>query len=327
MRAALLKIGLAAAALMLASCSGGETAETPEAEAETAGIEIHRPFRPGAGSVNSYWLEGEDEVLVFDTQSTLANAEYVVERIRETGKPVTAIVISQYDPGHFGGLQIFTDAFSDAELLMSEPLADAIGRDLSGYVERLRETLGEDYRMPAEPTRMIENREELTVSGVPVIVHIVTDSEAPSITMLEIPSRRAILASDLVSNQMHPDFTDADIDSWPRVLDRLARDFSGYTLYPGHGAPGPVNLLAANQIAYISFVRRQMESEVLADDIATEAEISAAIAAIRSNYAGWEQSTDRPSQLRRNLEAIVAQLGGELETRRARAAEARTADD
>ncbi|MBC2777406.1 MBL fold metallo-hydrolase [Parasphingopyxis marina] len=327
MRAALLKIGLAAAALALAGCSGGEPAQTPEAEPETAGIEIHRPFRPGPGSVNSYWLEGEDEVLVFDAQSSLANAEYVVERIRATGKPVTAIVISHYDPGHFGGLQVFTDAFPDAELLMSEPLAEAIGRDLSGYVERLRETLGEDYRMPAAPSRTIENREELSVSGVPVIVHIVADSEAPSITMLEIPSERAILASDLVANQMHPDLSDADIDSWPRALDRLARDFSGYTLYPGHGTPGPVNLLAANQIAYISFVRRQMESEVLADDIATEAEINAAITAIRSNYAGWEQATDRPALLRRNLEAIVAQLGGELEPRRAREAEAQATDD
>ncbi|WP_299327070.1 MBL fold metallo-hydrolase [Parasphingopyxis sp.] len=308
-------IGFFAIALALAGCGGGETEQTDGADS-VGDLEIHRPFRPGPGSVNSYWLEGTDEILVFDTQREIALAERVVAAIQETGKPVTAIVISHYDPGHFGGLQAFTDVFPDAELLMTEAVADQIGRDLSGYVERLRETLGDDYRIPPEPTRLIENREELSVSGVPVIVHVVTDTEAETMTMLSIPSEQALLAVDLVANRMHPDFTDADIDSWPRALDRLTRDFSGYTLYPGHGEPGPIGLLVANQVAYISFVRSLVERDMLSDDVATETEINAAITAIRSNYPDWESVTGRPAQLRRNLEAIVAQLGGELESER-----------
>ncbi|QLC24559.1 MBL fold metallo-hydrolase [Parasphingopyxis algicola] len=315
MRAAPFTIGLLAMTLAIAGCSGRETetAEGPEAEA-TAELEIHRPFRRGPGSVNSYWIEGPDEILVFDTQRSIALAERVVAAIEATGKPVTAIVISHYDPDHFGGLQAFTDAFPDAELLMAENVAEQIGRDLSGYVERLRETQGDEYRAPPEPTRFIEHREELTVSNVPIVVHVLTDTEAETMAMLAIPSERAVLASDLVANRMHPDVVDADIDSWPRALNRLTRDFSGFTLYPGHGEPGPVNLLAANQIAYLSFVRGRVEREILADDVATEEEINAAISAIRANYPDWENVTGRPAQLRRNLEAIVAQLGGELES-------------
>lgn len=314
MRAAPFIIGLVVTALALAGCSASDADRADEEAEALTSLEIHRPYRPGPGSVNSYWIEGPDEVLVFDTQRETALADRVVAAIAETGKPVTAIVISHYDPGHFGGLQAFTDAFPDAELLMAADVAEQIDRDLSGYVERLREAQGDDYRAPPEPTRLIENREELTVSGVPVIVHIVTDTEADTITMLSIPSERAVLAADLVANRMHPDFADADIDSWPRALDRLTRDFSGYTLYPGHGEPGAVSLLAANQKAYISFVRGQVEREMLADDTATEEEIAAAIAAIRANYPDWESVTGRPAQLRRNLEAIVAQLGGELQT-------------
>jgi glyoxylase-like metal-dependent hydrolase (beta-lactamase superfamily II) len=315
MRAAPFTIGLLALTLAVAGCSGRETEtdQGPEADA-VADLEIHRPFRRGPGSVNSYWIEGPDEILVFDTQRSVALAERVVAAIEATGKPVTTIVISHYDPDHFGGLQAFIEAFPDAELLMAESVAEQIGRDLSGYVERLRETQGDAYRAPPEPARLIEHREELTVSDVPIVVHLLTDTEAETITMLAIPSERAVLASDIVANRMHPDFADADIDSWPRALDRLTRDFSGFTLYPGHGEPGPVNLLAANQVAYLSFVRSQVEREILDDDVATEEEINAAIAAIRANYPGWESVTGRPAQLRRNLEAIVAQLGGELES-------------
>ncbi|MEM8697226.1 MAG: MBL fold metallo-hydrolase [Pseudomonadota bacterium] len=317
MRAAPFTIGLIATALALAGCSGGDSGATEDPAAEAvADLEIHRPFRRGPGSVNSYWIEGPDEILVFDTQRDIVLAERVVAAIQETGKPVTTIIVSHYDPGHFGGLQVYMDEFPDAELLMAEAVAEQISRDLSGYIERLREAQGDEYRAPPEPARFIENREELTVSGVPLIVHIVSDTEAETITMLSIPSERAILASDLVAHRMHPDFADADIDSWPRALNRLTRDFSGFTLYPGHGEPGPVSLLAANQIAYISFVRGQVEREILSDDIATESEINAAITAIRTNYPGWESVTGRPAQLRRNLEAIVAQLGGELESAR-----------
>lgn len=322
MRAAPFTIGLIAIALAFAGCDGRGTDTGDEPEVNSAAdIVIHRPHRPGPGTVNSYWLEGPDEILVFDTQQEIGLAERVVSAIQATGKPVTAIIVSHYDPGHFGGIQAFIDAFPDAEILMTEGVAEQIDRDLSGYIERLRESQGDEYRAPPEPTRLIENREELLVSGVPVIVHIVAGTEADTMAMLAIPSERALLASDLVSNRMHPDFADADIDSWPRALDRIAREFTGYTLYPGHGDPGPASLLTANQIAYLSFVRSQVERNILSDDLASETEINAAIEAIRSNYPDWESTTGRPAQLRRNLEAIVAQLGGELESAQNESAE------
>ncbi len=313
MRSALLRWTALLALAATAACSSSEDESTGAEEPAVADIEIHRPFIRGNGSVNSYWLEGPDEIVVFDTQGNIDLARRVVTAILATEKPVTAIFISHYDPGHFGGLQVFTEAFPEAELLMSEEVAEAMERDLMGYAERLREIIGEQYRRPPAPTRIVANREEIDLSGVTLIVHVVDDSEADQIVMLEIPSERAILASDLVANRMHPDLTDADIDSWPRALDRLTRDFSGYTLYPGHGRPGPVNLLAANQIAYLTFVRGLVERDILSDDVASEAEINAAIAQIQSNYAGWDTATGRPAQLRRNLEALVAEMGGELE--------------
>ena len=282
MRAAPFTIGLLA--LALASCSPSDSEPTASAEQnDPASLEIRRAsFRDGPGSVNSYWLEGPDEILVFDTQGEIKLAERVVRRIRRTGKAVTAIIVS-----HFGGISAFVEAFPDAELLMAEAVADQISRDPSGYGKRLRETQGEAYRAPPEPTRLIENREQLSVSGVPVIVNIVDGAKAASMVMLSAPSEQALLAADLVANRMHPDFTDADIDRWPRALERATRDFSGYTLYPGHGVPDPVNLLAANQSAYISFMRNQVERNILDDDVATEAETNETITAILSNYPGW----------------------------------------
>jgi glyoxylase-like metal-dependent hydrolase (beta-lactamase superfamily II) len=315
MRAAISTLMMIAGCLALAGCGGSPSQQSTDETGSDTGAEIviHRLASGSNASANSYWLEGEDAVLVFDAQPNLAAASEVVAAIEATGKPVTAIIISHYDPGHFGGLQVFQDAFPDAELLMQEEVAEQIERDLSGYVEMLREANGDDYRVPASPDRIIENRDELALSQVPIVVHTVARTEASAITMLAIPSQNALFASDLVANQMHPDFADANLDSWPRALNRLTRDFNGYTLYPGHGEPGPASLLAANQIAYLSFVRLLVERDIMSDNVASEEEINQAISDIRSNYSGWDTVTGRPAQLRRNLEAIVAQLGGELE--------------
>lgn len=298
-----------AAGLALSACGDGGGEPPADSPPE---LVVHGNFGSGPGSVNSYWLEGADEILVFDTQLRLDLAQAAVEEIVATGKPVTAIVISHYHPDHFGGLQVFLDAFPDAELLMPEAVARQIERDLSGYIERLREINGDDYEMPPEPTRFIEDGEELSVSGVPVVVEIVPRAESSPIAMLAVPGQRALLAADLVANRMHANLVDADLDAWPRALQAMARDYTGYTVYPGHGEPGPIAALVANQSAYLDFVRNLVEHDILGDDVASEAEIAGAIERIGANYAGWDSTTGHPGQLRRNLEALVADLGGHV---------------
>ena len=304
---------LLACCLAVAGCGDSQTPASEQGAEALPQLEIHRPFQPGPGSVNSYWLEGPDEVLVFDTQGRLDLARRIVTAIERTGKPVTAIIISHYHPDHFGGLQEFLEAFPDAELLMPEAVAEQIGRDLSGHVERLREIHGDEYEMPPDPHGVLSDGDELEVSGVPVMVRMVEGAESTPIAMLEIPSQRAVIVSDVVTNSMHPELAAANLDSWPRVLDRLSRQFSDYTVYPGHGDPGPAGLLFANQQAYLAFMRQIVDHDILEDGTASDAEVNEALATIRSRYAGWETTTGNSGQLRRNLEALVAEFGGRME--------------
>ncbi|NNC71838.1 MAG: MBL fold metallo-hydrolase [Sphingomonadaceae bacterium] len=317
--AALLRYALPAALLALAGCGQSDSRDPGEVRAAEQGLPtltIHRETRTGPGSVNAYWIEGSDGIVIFDTQRDPDLAARFASEIEQAGKPVIAIIVSHYHADHFAGLPYLAEAFPDARILMPEAVAEQLSEDPSGYVEQVAALYGEDFGGMPEADGLLTGGEELNLSGVPMTVSIVDEAEASPILMLAVPSQNALLASDLVVSGMHPNMADADLDSWPRALERLSRDFPNVTLYPGHGEQGPANLLVANQTAYLNFMRTLVINDLIDDDVATESQIAAALTQIRGNYPDWESTTGRPAQLRRNLEAMIEKLGGRLALQR-----------
>lgn len=75
-------------------------------------LEVYNASESSFG-VASVIISGKTDVILIDAQFTLADAEAVAQKIRESGKQLTAVYISHGDPDFYFGLEIFKKYFPD----------------------------------------------------------------------------------------------------------------------------------------------------------------------------------------------------------------------
>ena len=211
-------------------------------------------LRTSAGSLysNVTLIEGERDAVLVDPPFTMADAHRVVGMILDSGKHLTTVFVTHDHPDHFFAMEVIADAFPDAKIVAHPTVVADIWRSLPFKVKRWGPMLGANGpRHPSAPlpmdgdTIMLEGR-SLQVLGPMAGDHV-------HATALWVPSIRALIAGDLVYNQMYlwmGEHTPADIDAWGHSLDALAK-LQPVVVVAGHAKPG-----LANDVSGLDFSRR-----------------------------------------------------------------------
>ena len=211
-------------------------------------------LRTSAGSLysNVTLIEGEHDAVLVDPPFTLADAHRVVAMVLDSGKHLTTVFVTHDHPDHFFAMEVIADAFPDAKIVAHPTVVADIWRSLPFKVKRWGPLLGANGpRHPSAPqpltgdTIMLEGR-ELKVLGPMAGDHV-------HATALWVPSIRALVAGDLVYNQMFlwmGEQSPADIAAWGKSLDTLAA-LKPDAVVAGHARPG-----LANDASGLEFSRR-----------------------------------------------------------------------
>ena len=124
------------------------------------------------------------------------------------------------------------------------------------------------------------------------------DSEAIETAMLYEPEARILFTADVVNNKTTPVLYQGSIDAWIvqlRELRALAPEAA--TIAPGHGAPGDFDTLVAEEIAYLTTFRDQVQDELWRGGGAIPPEGVARIqAAMADAFPDWRTSAGVPSR-------------------------------
>ncbi|MEU7030816.1 MBL fold metallo-hydrolase [Streptomyces sp. NPDC046275] len=268
------------------------------------------------GSVNTYWIQAPQGLVVIDTLRTPGDAREAIAEIRKTGKPVAAVLLTHSHPDHVGGAGAFHEAFPQAPILASKATDRAMREDRRGFYPLARSA---NAAFPATLTyadKTFEDGAPVRVGGLRFETATFTEGESDTATVYYRPETGDLFAGDLATSKVTPALIEGHSCGWLQVLDRLGRRFpEAGTAYPGHGAPGPARTLIEDQRGYLQRFRGLVRPAVAADSPAGRAvtpdEQKTITAAMDRSHPGHPPVADLPTLAQENVKAVAEELASE----------------
>jgi len=190
--------------------------------------------------VASVIIVGKEEVIVVDTQWTLANAHRVVAEILEIGKPVKSIILSHAHPDHYFGTKVFLEAFPGAKVYADPDDIPIIHEQFLPKLDHWQSEIGV-LNCPHEEFEIIPLPEaylELDSERIEIAYKVWGDLKWNS--RVYIPSIKTVICSDIVFNGAHPFTCEVSPKGRKKWLEEIEtiRALGAEVIIPGHAKEG-----------------------------------------------------------------------------------------
>nr|WP_166179749.1 MBL fold metallo-hydrolase [Altererythrobacter segetis] len=179
-------------------------------------------LRTSAGSLysNATLIEGEHDAVLVDPPFTKADAHRVVAMVLDSGKRLTTVFVTHDHPDHYFSMDVIAEAFPDAQIVAHPTVVADIWRSLPFKVKRWSPMLGANGPAhPSAPAAM--TGDTIMLEGHALKVLGPMQGDHVHATALWVPDIKALIAGDLVYNQMFLWFGEhspADIAAWDKSL-------------------------------------------------------------------------------------------------------------
>jgi glyoxylase-like metal-dependent hydrolase (beta-lactamase superfamily II) len=199
------------------------------------------PFEQGAGTfaaTTSTLVSGASEAVLIDAQHIRTDVTALGDFIARTGMKLTTIYITHGHADHWYGAGDLLATFPDARVVATAPVVEYINQSADTETQQWAAMFGERV---AEPTVRPEVLDGLTLELEGHEMHIVEVGQGdirPS-TVLHIPDLDAVVAGDVVYNQIHAMLGLSGPSGWERWLQSLdaIEKLSARMIVAGHRKP------------------------------------------------------------------------------------------
>ncbi|MEV6494175.1 MBL fold metallo-hydrolase [Actinoplanes sp. NPDC051633] len=205
--------------------------------------------------VNSYLLEADEGVVLIDANLLMSDVRALAARITALRKPLLAVFVTHAHPDHFNGLPLL--AGDDVPVYAAAEVADTIARIADAKRDQWQPVYGDEWPdRHRVPDRRLSEGAVVEIGGMRLTPHDVGAAESHADSYLTLDDRAFM--GDLAFHGTHPYTADGHTSRWLTALDALTGALDGFTLYPGHGAPGDEGMLA-DQRRYLMMYRATVQ--------------------------------------------------------------------
>ena len=211
-------------------------------------------LRNSAGSLfsNTALIEGEHDAVLVDPPFTKADAHRVVAMVLDSGRHLATVFVTHDHPDHYFSMDVIAEAFPDAQIVAHPIVVADIWRSLPLKVKRWSPMLGPNG--PAHPSAPVAMASDtIMLEGHALKVLGPMQGDHVHATALWVPDIKALIAGDLVYNQMYLWFGEhgpQDIAAWDKSLAQFEA-LKPELVVAGHAKPG-----LPNDASGIAFSRR-----------------------------------------------------------------------
>ncbi|MGK8639312.1 MBL fold metallo-hydrolase [Brucella anthropi] len=235
-------------------------------------------------------LTGDKEAILLDGGFTLSDGKAVAEKIKETGKKLTTIYVSQSDPDYYFSLGPIKAAFPDARIIAAPETVDAIKGNIEAKLKVWGPQLKDNGPQKLSDVVIPEASDVKALELEGNEIEIVSAEGMTNRRYLWVPSLKAVFGGVLITAGEHvwladtPDLSQRE--AWIRNLDTIAAR-NPEVVVPAHMKPG-----SATDVSAIKFTRDYIAAF---DEEAAKAKDSGElIAAMKKRYPdlGGESSLE-----------------------------------
>lgn len=205
--------------------------------------------------VNSALVQGPKEVVVIDSQFTLADGKKLSEAVAATKKTLTYVFVTHYHPDHYFGFGPVKEAFPSAKLVALPGTVELIQKTWADKVKQWKPLYKDSITdQPVVPEPL--EGSSLSVDGIALEIVGDQQGDSPDNAYVYVPSLKTVITGDLVYDGVFPwtaDTTPETRKSWMVALDKLA------ALQPAVVVPGHQKLDKKQEPSSIDFTRTYLK--------------------------------------------------------------------
>lgn len=204
--------------------------------AEALALQVYNPGAQSLFPVSSVIVAGPREAVLIDAQFQRNDAQALVQRIRATGRKLTAIYVSHSDPDYYFGLDVLRAAFPQARILATPETVAAIAASMEGKRAHWGPILKNNAPAQLVLPQVLRER-SLSVDGQALEIR----GPEPARSFVWIPSLGAVVGGIPVAANLHVWMADTPTPAarrqWLQTLDTIEA-LRPSTVVPGHYLPG-----------------------------------------------------------------------------------------